>query len=58
MKTVSNSLKFSKSISKPKNHSGVVAPVYTVLDDNVSDDYHEQREFEDWNDWTPNSWGY
>ena len=51
-------LLFSKNISKDKFYAGVGAPVFTVLDDNLSDSYHEMKEWEDWKDWSPNSWGY
>tara|TARA_B100000424_G_C22472640_1_gene277044 strand:- start:238 stop:414 length:177 start_codon:yes stop_codon:yes gene_type:complete len=58
MKNSTRSLSFSKNLSRPKHYSGVSSPVYSVVDDNLTDDYHEMKEWEDWKDWSPNSWGY
>lgn len=58
MKKSNRSLTFSKSLSQPKHFSGVSSPVFSVIDDNLTDDYHQIKEYEDWQDWQPNSWGY
>ena len=51
-------LDFSKTLSKPRYHTGVGSPVFTVLDDDRLPN-HESAQFQDdWNDWVPNSWGY
>ena len=43
---------------KKSNAPGVGVPVYTVVDDDRSSDYESAQFQDDWNDWTPNSWGY
>ena len=58
MKNTTRSLSFTKTLSQPKHFSGVSSPVFVVKDDNLTDDYHQIKEWEDWKGWEPNSWGY
>ena len=51
------SLDSEKGLSKSYT-AGVGVPIYTVLDDDRSADYESAQFQDDWNDWTPNSWGY
>ena len=51
-------LRFSKSLSNSKFHTGIGVPVYSIIHDDRSDDYQSAEFEDDLADWTPNSWGY
>jgi hypothetical protein len=57
-KFLSKDSKKIKGLSDPSYTAGVSVPVYTVVDDDRSANYESAQFQDDWNDWTPNSWGY
>ena len=56
--TFSSKSKTQKGLSDPHHEACCGVPVYTVLDDDRSADYESAQFQDDWNDWSPNSWGY